>query len=304
MANSGGYFPENISPPISPIPLHPTENEENLVNTICTPKKSEAIASTQNEDSVNIHSLKVSPVFFNDINILTENNYEMDFCKDLKRKRHDIDNSIISNDSFALAPINSAKKPKLFRTGSISRTLKRSISFVGVRTSLAGKIQLRRNSIDPNSSISSITSFDTTMNKAVKNTFKSFRNSLTPRRKSPKKGTDLTEYSYFKTPKAPKSKSFSVNKTNFFLPSPTIGDGNDYYSDPTVNLNSTPINANVSSNNINIHQHMSSINECDISLSHFNEGNLNTVHFLNSLSLINIIWKLFLFCSFLLTFCK
>lgn len=297
MANTGGYFPENISPPISPIPLNPIENEEILVNNICT-NKSDAMALTQKEDSGNIHLLKVTPIFLNDIDPITENNYEMDFCKDLKRKRHDdIDNnSIISNDSFALAPTNSAKKPKLFRTGSISRTLKRSISFVGVRAPLAGKIQLRRNSIDPNSSINS--SFDTTINKAVKNTFKSFRNSLTPRRKSPKKGSDLAVYSYFKTPKAPKSKSFSVIKNNLFLASPTIGDGNDYYSDHTVNLNSTPINANVSSNNINIHQHMSSINECDISLSHLNEGNLNTVHFLNSLFLIFIIWKLFLFCSF------
>ncbi|XP_020814725.1 uncharacterized protein LOC110189094 [Drosophila serrata] len=48
---------------------------------------------------------------------------------DLKRKRDSLDNvSLMSVDSFALP--TSTKKPKLIRTGSISRTLRRSVSFV------------------------------------------------------------------------------------------------------------------------------------------------------------------------------
>lgn len=268
MANTGGYFPKNISPPISPIPLIDTENKMIFLNTDSNPNELNAKFLMRNENnsiSMDICNSGINPAI--------KSNYGTAYCNDLKRKRYDdVGHSIIS-DSILSAPGNSAKKSKLFRSGSISRTLKRSISFVGVQQPFLSKIQIRRNSIDPNSSINSISSFDTTINIAGKNKFKSFRSSLTP-----KKRMESAEYIGFKTPKAPKSKIFSVIKNNLFLPSPTLGDGSDCYSDHTVNLNSTPINANISSNNITLHQHMSSINECDISLSHLIEGNLNTVH--------------------------
>lgn len=85
-----------------------------------------------------------------------------------KRKRDSFDNiSIISTDSYA--PVfNSAKKPKLIRSGSITRSLRRSMSFVGLKNPISSMIRVRRNSIDPNASINSITSMETTFSESIK----------------------------------------------------------------------------------------------------------------------------------------
>ncbi|KAH8278203.1 hypothetical protein KR044_002039, partial [Drosophila immigrans] len=65
---------------------------------------------------------------------------------DLKRKRDSFDSvSLMSVDSFALPA--STKKPKLIRTGSITRTLKRSMSFVADRTPIIKTLRTRRSSI-------------------------------------------------------------------------------------------------------------------------------------------------------------
>ncbi|XP_055911416.1 protein ECT2 isoform X2 [Eupeodes corollae] len=90
--------------------------------------------------------------------------------KDLKRKRESLDSmSIISVDSFALPmSVQSAKKPKLTRTGSITRSIKRSMSFVAVRTPIAKMLRHRRSSVDPDASISSITSLESTFNESIK----------------------------------------------------------------------------------------------------------------------------------------
>lgn len=84
-----------------------------------------------------------------------------------KRKRDSFDNiSIISTDSFA--PVfNSAKKPKLIRSGSITRSLRRSMSFVALKNPIS-MMRTRRNSIDPNASISSVTSMESTFSETIK----------------------------------------------------------------------------------------------------------------------------------------
>lgn len=271
MANTGGYFPENISPPLSPILVNTCENDISMENV------NESGLITESSGFINTQNL--SPISSNE-----SVEEQVNFLKDLKRKR-DVDNqSLISNDSIACVPSNKAKKPKLLRTGSISRSIKRSMSFVATRTPLAGVIRHRRNSVDPNASISSITSISSTLNTSiripVKEKFKSFRNSLTPnRRKSPKKEVNSVIFDTvdFKTPKAPRSKSFSIYKIKTFNPSPCIGDGIDF-NNPPVNLNSTPINIDLSYSTTNIQPLISSINECDISLNHINEGNLNMVN--------------------------
>lgn len=99
-----------------------------------------------------------------------------------KRKRDSFDElSLASIDS--LAPISSAKKPKLIRTGSITRGIRRSMSFVAKKTPIANMIKSRRSSVaDPNISISSITSIETTFNdsikRPVKETFKHLKDKL------------------------------------------------------------------------------------------------------------------------------
>ncbi|XP_058828945.1 protein ECT2 isoform X2 [Topomyia yanbarensis] len=112
----------------------------------------------------------------------------------LKRKRQEDsfdDISIISTDSMASSVLyGSAKKPKLIRTGSITRGLRRSMSFAAIKTPITSMFRSRRNSVDPNSSISSIASIESTFNesikKPVKEKLRSIRDKIT---KSNKKET-------------------------------------------------------------------------------------------------------------------
>ncbi|XP_053689992.1 protein ECT2 [Sabethes cyaneus] len=130
----------------------------------------------------------------------------------LKRKRQEDsfdDISIISTDSVASSIIyGSAKKPKLIRTGSITRGLRRSMSFAAIKTPITSMFRSRRNSVDPNSSISSIASIESTFNesikKPVKEKLRSIRDKIT---KSNKKET---------TPKSIKNKGLitSANLDN------------------------------------------------------------------------------------------
>ncbi|XP_058055313.1 protein ECT2 [Anopheles bellator] len=62
----------------------------------------------------------------------------------------------------------SAKKPKLTRTGSITRGIRRSMSFAAIKTPIKSMLRSRRNSVDPNASITSVTSIETTFNESIK----------------------------------------------------------------------------------------------------------------------------------------
>ncbi|XP_036338298.1 protein ECT2 isoform X1 [Rhagoletis pomonella] len=122
---------------------------------------------------------------------------EEDFgdLNELKRKRESFDSiSLMSVESFALP--NSTKKPKLIRAGSITRSIRRSMSFVAVRTPISKMMRPRRSSVAldsaPNGeeggcnvddSFCSIASMETTFNesicKPVKEKFRSLRDRIT-----------------------------------------------------------------------------------------------------------------------------
>lgn len=88
-----------------------------------------------------------------------------------KRQEDSFDNiSLASTDSLAPS-FSSAKKPKLIRTGSITKNLRRSMSFAAIKTPLSNMLRSRRNSAsiaDPNASISSISSINSTFNESIK----------------------------------------------------------------------------------------------------------------------------------------
>lgn len=95
-------------------------------------------------------------------NIEEENSDGSEHREAFKRKRDSFDN--ISIDSMAPS-FSSSRKSKLRRTGSITQTLKRRLSFVGNPIT---KLRSRRNSVDPNASLCSITSVDSVCNESIK----------------------------------------------------------------------------------------------------------------------------------------
>ncbi|XP_067646398.1 uncharacterized protein pbl isoform X1 [Eurosta solidaginis] len=157
---------------------------------------------------------------------------DFDELNDLKRKRESFDSiSLMSMESFALP--NSTKKPKLIRTGSITRSIRRSMSFVAVRTPIAKILRPRRSSValdgaeercNADESFCSIASMETTFNesirKPVKEKFRSLRDRITRSSSKKDKYNNTTNIqattpekdekcerempsSGFKTPKAP-----------------------------------------------------------------------------------------------------
>uniref|UniRef100_A0A182IVI0 Protein ECT2 n=1 Tax=Anopheles atroparvus TaxID=41427 RepID=A0A182IVI0_ANOAO len=98
-----------------------------------------------------------------------------------------VDISIASNVAYGAG---SAKKPKLTRTGSITRGIRRSMSFAAIKTPIKSMLRSRRNSVDPNASATSITLLESTFNesikKPVKEKLRSIRDKIT---KTSKKDT-------------------------------------------------------------------------------------------------------------------
>lgn len=134
-------------------------------------------------------------------NIAEEDSTELDSRDFNKRKRDSFDNlSLISTDSMA-PTFNSAKKPKLIRTGSITRGLRRSMSFVALKNPISNILRSRRNSVDPNSSIGSITSIESTFNESIK---KPVKDKIRTLRNRIIKGTS-TKRDLCITPKTPAS---------------------------------------------------------------------------------------------------
>ncbi|SPP86966.1 protein ECT2 isoform X1 [Drosophila guanche] len=163
---------------------------------------------------------------------------------DLKRKRDSVDNiSLMSVDSCVLP--GSTKKPKLTRTGSISRTLRRSVSFVA--EPLKNVLRPRRSSIAAadvstildseaadDSFCSLASSISLTLNESIRKPVKDkFRNicSRITRSSSRRGDKDRDRHgdregtpecsslgppmdSGFKTPKAPKPRSSATPKTS------------------------------------------------------------------------------------------
>lgn len=120
-------------------------------------KQSDGMTVACNEDNLVLEPVNLSPILHHIDEEATPKTKEMS-----KRKRDSFDNiSIISTDTFA-AQFNSAKKPKLIRSGSITRSLSRSMSFAGMKNPIKNMFRARRDSVDPNASISSVTSMEST----------------------------------------------------------------------------------------------------------------------------------------------
>lgn len=172
---------DKFSPPDGLEKMNLNDNNgtaKSIQSIVATPKKSRKFIN-ENSDGVVLPAgnnfneflepANISPILHN---IEEEEEAEMNgnAAEELmaKRKRDSFDNiSIISTDSYA--PVfNSAKKPKLIRSGSITRSLRRSMSFVGLKNPITNMIRVRRNSIDPNASINSITSMESTFSESIK----------------------------------------------------------------------------------------------------------------------------------------
>lgn len=190
---------------------------------------------------------------------------------DLKRKRDSFDSvSLMSVDSFAL-PV-STKKPKLIRTGSITRTLKRSMSFVADRTPIIKTLRTRRSSIaaadastflgsEADDSMCSLASINTTLNESIRKPVKEKLRSICDRitrsssRRVEREATPEFGQldSGFKTPKAPlqrASASASAKKTAKRLFGPVAGAGSAINCSNTFSTNIP--NANINSNDASV----------------------------------------------------
>lgn len=169
---------------------------------------SDGIVLKNDEDNNFLNPNDISPIFkhnpSNDSLQKIEEEYDDfpdDSILDNKRKRVEDDSfdniSMLSTDSLVFG---SAKKPKLTRTGSITKNLRRSIS-MAIKTPMSNMLRSRRSSVDPNASISSIASsfnesFNESIRKPVKETFRQIKNKIT---KSSKKDVG--------TPKSAKTKA-------------------------------------------------------------------------------------------------
>ncbi|XP_054086250.1 protein ECT2 isoform X2 [Zeugodacus cucurbitae] len=220
------HNPNNISPILNAMP-DTLENTARTTNTLQIPN----LIVTANSSPENALSpMDVEPEA-DDLNADVEEDFGD--LNELKRKRESFDSiSLMSVESFALP--TSTKKPKLLRTGSITRSIRRSMSFVAVRTPISKMLRPRRSSValdgapndedgcNADDSFCSIASIESTFNesirKPVKEKFRSLRNRIT--RSSSKKDKfnmqaqpttpekdDKCERempsSGFKTPKAP-----------------------------------------------------------------------------------------------------
>ncbi|EDV96869.1 GH16512 [Drosophila grimshawi] len=160
----------------------------------------------------------------NECDMETDDLMETGIENDLKRKRDSFDSvSLMSVDSFALPA--STKKPKLIRTGSITRTLKRSMSFVADRTPIIKTLRTRRSSIavadtstflgsetiEADDSVCSLASINSTLNESIRKPVKALRNICDRITRSSSRRAERGEAtpecglldSGFKTPKAP-----------------------------------------------------------------------------------------------------
>lgn len=173
---------DKFSPPDGLEKMNLNDNNgsaKGIQTIVATPKKSRKF-NDENCDGVVVmpdasnfndflEPANISPILHN-IEEEEENGNDADDKDELmaKRKRDSFDNiSIISTDSFA--PVfNSAKKPKLIRSASITRSLRRSMSFVALKNPITNMIRVRRSSIDPNASINSITSMESTFSESIK----------------------------------------------------------------------------------------------------------------------------------------
>lgn len=88
-----------------------------------------------------------------------------------KRKRpndESFDISMKSTDSIATSTFGTSKKPKLIRTGSITKNVRRSMSFAAMKTPINNIFRLGRHTNDINCSFNSINSNESPFNNSFK----------------------------------------------------------------------------------------------------------------------------------------
>lgn len=219
MSNTGANFPDNLIPTNSSPSSSDDQNiDENNLNELITvsnstPKKdsddetddlntdeNDEIKMIDFDDNEFIRPNDISPILpiKNESTFLfQENRQNTDFNDDdctggYKRKLTDS-----ASSSFSLA-----KKPKLARTGSISKGIRRKMSFA-IKTPISKMLRSRNDFHDPNlsiSSISSITSIESTFNESIKKPIQEkFRGIKERFTRSSKKDVNIT-------PKSTKSK--------------------------------------------------------------------------------------------------
>ncbi|XP_035917198.1 protein ECT2 isoform X2 [Anopheles stephensi] len=211
------------SPPIPYIDAAPAEREDPVGNVCATPKQ-DGIVLTSAEANQFLDPNNLSPILktgperggmvdesFARIDEGNEDeddddidDYVIASREAYKRKRQEdsfddpsilsVDISIASNAAYGGAIVGgSAKKPKLTRTGSITRGIRRSMSFAAIKTPIKTMLRSRRSSVDPNASNASINTIEATFNesikKPVKEKLRSIRDKIT---KNSKKDTPKT----------------------------------------------------------------------------------------------------------------
>lgn len=234
-------------------------------NEFLNPNDLSPILKAKQSDDYEMSILSHDPLH----NIEEEDSEEMGGSRDYnKRKRDSFDNlSLISTDSMAAPVFGSAKKPKLIRTGSITRGLRRSMSFVATKNPISNILRSRRNSVDPNASTSSVTSIESTFNESIKKPVKEKMRSLRDRiMKSTKREISITPKSAKLTPsgsmsimrklrakvRSPETAISEIDMTDFKTPlTPSQNDpikrsiissiSGSTCSKDSVNVSSTPI---------------------------------------------------------------
>lgn len=201
------------------LPIVMEEDESSRSNNRLESSKDGAILKDEETDFDNANNISPIPKI-TEVSICDVSTYTRDVAS--KRKRYEIDESV---DNISMMS-ESSKKLKLSRTGSITRTLKRRMSF-GIVTPISNMFtsRSRRNSVDQDLSSCSTATFNSTFNESIKEPIKEkFRQmkekvcKMTTPKSSRKKfvsSKDKTPEKFpmdgpneiFKTPKAPMTRA-------------------------------------------------------------------------------------------------
>lgn len=188
MSNTGANFPDNLIPTNS----SPSSSDDQNIdeNNLNDNQKVTVSNSTPNKDSddetdnLNIdENDEIKMIDFDDNEFIRPNDIspilpiknESTFLFQENRQTNDFNDDSIGGykrklTDSASSSFSLAKKPKLARTGSISKGIRRKMSFA-IKTPISKMLRSRNDFNDPNlsiSSISSITSIESTFNESIK----------------------------------------------------------------------------------------------------------------------------------------
>lgn len=124
-------------------------------------------AILHNDDDANTFAVaqNISPILKNEVVEEDDIFPEDSFRESVKRKRAQDD----SIDDVSMMSVDSSKKPKLLRAGSLTKNLRRRMSFTIVQP-INNYFRPRHNSVDPNSS--SCSNFERSFNESIKEPIK------------------------------------------------------------------------------------------------------------------------------------